>query len=153
MVPALVFQKVVISYHEMRGPRMSLLLLGPPCGQQHILIRLRGGGPKCLKICSKSHFLLNSRCNAGPGFWSKFEPFVVGPRFRPAFRASSLRGGVPKCLKISSKSHFLSYSRCNAGPGFCSKFGLLVAGPRLRPAFRASSLRVGGQNLFKKVTF
>ena len=90
MVPALVFQKVVISYHEMRGPRMTLLLLGPPCGQQHVLIRLRGGGPKCLKICSKNHFLSKSRCVAGPELWSKLFPneasSLLGPPFRPEIR-------------------------------------------------------------------
>ena len=48
-------------------------------------------------------------------------PFVVGPPFRPAFRASSLRGGGPKFLKICSKIHFLSNSRCNAGPDFWFK--------------------------------
>ena len=90
MVPALVFQKVVISYHEMRGPRMCFLLLGPPCGQQHVLIRLRGGGPKCLKICSKNHMLSQSRCVAGPELWSKViqneASSLLGPPFRPELR-------------------------------------------------------------------
>ena len=69
---------------------MTLLLLGPPCGQQHVLIRLRGGGPKCLKICSKNHFLSQSRCVAGPRFWSKLLQIeaasLLGPPFRPEIR-------------------------------------------------------------------
>ena len=60
-------------------------------------------------------------CNAGPGFWSKFDPFVVGPRFRPVFRASSLRGGGPKFLQICSKNHFFELLAWNAGPDFWSK--------------------------------
>ena len=69
---------------------MSLLLLGPPCGQQHVLIRLRGGGPTCLKICSKNHFLSEPRCVAGPELWSKLiqneASSLLGPPFRPEIR-------------------------------------------------------------------
>ena len=60
-------------------------------------------------------------------------PFVVGPPFRPAFRASSLRGGGPKFLKICSKNHFLSNSRCNAGPEFWSKLIQIEASSLLGP--------------------
>ena len=126
MVPALVFQKVVISYHEMRGTRMGLLLLGPPCGQQHVLIRLRGGGAKCLKICSKNHFLSEPRCVAGRGFWSKLlqieAPLLLVSPFRPPIRRDSPPGkGGGKRLKICAKKCFLSKSRCVAGPGFWPK--------------------------------
>ena len=55
----------------MRGPRLCLLLLGPPSGQHYVESCIFGGGPKFLKICSKIHFLSNSRCNAGPDFWLK----------------------------------------------------------------------------------
>ena len=47
---------------------MAAFVVGPPCVQQYVGERIRGGGPKCLKICSKNHFLSNSRCNAGPDF-------------------------------------------------------------------------------------
>ena len=70
-MPALFFQKVVVSYKEMRGTRLGVLLLGPPSGQHYVESCLRGGGPKFLKICSNIHFLSNSRCNAGPDFWLK----------------------------------------------------------------------------------
>ena len=47
-----------------------------------------GGGPKCLKICSKNHFLSQSRCVAGPRCWSKLLQIeaasLLGPPLRPA---------------------------------------------------------------------
>ena len=89
-MPALFFQKVVVSYKEMRGPRLSLLLLGPPSGQKYVESSLRGGGPKCLKICSKNHFLSKSRCVAGAELWSKLiqhaASSLLGPPFRPEIR-------------------------------------------------------------------
>ena len=54
-----------VSYQEMRGPRWTLLLLGPPSGQHYVESSLRGGVPKCLKICAKIRFLSKSRCVAG----------------------------------------------------------------------------------------
>ena len=118
MVPALVFQKVVISYHEMRCARIAFFVVGPPlrpathpdsppgrgaqmsqnlfknilfdqismccwprilaqidpnrsfftlvpppCGQQHILIRLRGGGAQMSQnLFQKSLFERTSMC-------------------------------------------------------------------------------------------
>ena len=146
MVPALVFQKVVISYHEMRGPRMCFLLLGPPCGQQHVLIRLRGGGPKCLKICSKNHFLSEPRCVAGRGFWSKLvqieAPLLLVPPFRPPIRRDSPPGkGGGKRLKICAKIRFLCKSQCIAGPGFSSKLIQIEASSLLGPPFRPETRR------------
>ena len=89
-VPALLFQKVLISYQETRGVRLGLLLLGPPCGQQHLGESPPGGVPKCLKICSKNHFLSKSRCVAGPELWSKLiqneASSLLGPPFRPEIR-------------------------------------------------------------------
>ena len=55
-----------------------------------------GGGPKCLKICSKNHFLSQSRCVAGPRFWSKLLQIeaasLLGPPFRPEIRRRLPRG-------------------------------------------------------------
>ena len=62
----------------------------PPSGQKHVEGSLRGGGPKCLKICSKNHFLSKSRCVAGPELWSKLiqneASSLLGPPFRPEIR-------------------------------------------------------------------
>ena len=80
----------------MRDARTAFLLLRPPGGQQHVVIRLRGGGPKSLKICAKTHFWKNSRCVAGPGFCSKLiqieAPLLLVPPFRPPIRRDSPPG-------------------------------------------------------------
>ena len=52
-------------------PNRSFFTFGPPFRPAFRASSLRGGGPKFLKICSKIHFLSNSRCNAGPDFWLK----------------------------------------------------------------------------------
>ena len=74
-------------------------------------------------------------------------PFVVGPPFRPAFRASSLRGGGPKCLKICSKIHFLSYlpgmlaqtfGQIDPNRSFFTSWGL--AGAPVWPEFHRTGL-------------
>ena len=124
-MPALFFQKVVVSYQEMRGPRTTLLLLGPPSGQHYVESSLRGGGPTFLKICSKKHFLSTSRCNAGPEFWSNLiqieaSSLLGPPSGQHSGQVTSGEGG-PKFLKICSEIHFLSNSRCNAGPDFWLK--------------------------------
>ena len=51
------------------APNRSFFTFGPPFRPAFRASSLRGGGPKFLKICSKIHFLSNSRCNAGPDFW------------------------------------------------------------------------------------
>ena len=62
----------------------------PPSGQKHVEGSLRGGGPKCLQICSTNHFLSQSRCVAGPELWSKLiqneAAALLGPPFRPEIR-------------------------------------------------------------------
>ena len=139
-MPALFFQKVVVSYKEMRSPQTCLLLLCPPSGQHYVESSLRGGVPKCLKICSKNHFLSNSRCNAGPEFWSKLIQIeassLLGPPSGQHYVESCIFGGGPKFLKICSKIHFLSNSRCNAGPDFWSKLIQIEACSLLGPPFR-----------------
>ena len=95
MVPALFFQKVVVSYHELRGPRIACLLLGPPCVQQYVGERIRGGGPKCLKICSKTYFLIKSRCVAGPGFWPKSIQIEASSLWCPPLRSAIRRDSPP----------------------------------------------------------
>ena len=71
----------------------------PPSGQKHVEGSLRGGGPKCLKICSTNHFLSNSQCIAGPDFWSKLIQIdassLVGPPSGQKDVESGLRGGGP----------------------------------------------------------
>ena len=104
---------------------MAVLLLGPPSGQHYVESSLRGGVPKCLKICSKNHFLSNSRCNAGPEFWSKLMQIeassLLGPPSGQHYVESCSKSDFPKFIKICSKIHFLSNSRCNAGPDFWLK--------------------------------
>ena len=98
---------MLVSYHEMTHARIGFLLLGPPCGQQHILIRLRGGGPKCLKICSKIQFLNKSRCVAGLGFWSNLIQIEasspLGPPLRPATHRESPPGRGGQMFQILFK--------------------------------------------------
>ena len=48
-----------------------MFVVGTPLWPAIQASSLRGGGPKFLKICTTNHFLSNSRCNAGPEFWSK----------------------------------------------------------------------------------
>ena len=71
--------------------RSKLLhLWAPPAGQKHVEGSLRGGGPKCLKICSKNHFVSQSRCVAGPELWSTLiqheASSLLGPPCRPEIR-------------------------------------------------------------------
>ena len=138
----------------MTPTRSCFLLLAPPCGQQHVVIRLRAGVPNCLKICSKTNFWNNSRCVAGPGCLSKLLPIeapsLLGPPpFRPPIRRDSPPGkGGGTRLKICAKIRFLSKSRCVAGPGFSSKLiqieasSLLggLAGAPVWPEFHRSGL-------------
>ena len=67
---------------------MGFFVVGPPCGQQHLGEPPPGGVSKCLKICSKIHFLSQSRCVAGPRFWSQLLQIdaasLLGPPLRPA---------------------------------------------------------------------
>ena len=144
IVPALLFQKVVVSYQETRGVRSGFLLLGPPCGQQHLEGCLREGCPNVSKFVKKNRFLSQSRCVAGPRCWSKLLQIeaaaLLGPPSGQKPVEGSLRGGGPQCLKICSKNHFLSQSRCVAGPRFWSKLLQIEAsslwGPPCRPETR-----------------
>ena len=56
IVPALLFQKVLVSYYEMTDARIALLLLGPPCGQKHVEGCLREGGPNVSNFVPKITF-------------------------------------------------------------------------------------------------
>ena len=89
-MPALGFQKVVVSYKEMRGTRMVFLLLGPPSGQHYLEGCLREGWPNGSKFLQKIHFLRQSRCVAGPALWSKLiqneASSLLGPPLRPEIR-------------------------------------------------------------------
>ena len=100
-------------------------LLGPPSGQHSGKVASGEGGPKFLKICSKIHFLSNSRCNAGPDLWLKLIQIdassLLGPPSGQHYVESCSKSDFPKFLKICSKIHFWSNSRCNAGPGFWLK--------------------------------
>ena len=66
-------------------------LVGPPLAASNTSKVASGKGvAKRLKICSKIHFLRQSRCVAGPAFWSKLIQIeassLVGPPFRPEIR-------------------------------------------------------------------
>ena len=93
------------------------LLLGPPCGQQHLGESPPGGVPKSLKICSKNHFLSQSRCVAGPRFLSKLLQIeaasLLGPPLRPATPRRLPPGrGAHMSQNLFKKSLFEPISVC-----------------------------------------
>ena len=73
------------------APNRSCCTFGPPLAASNTSKVASGvGGPKCLKICSKNHFLSEPRCVAGPELWSKLLQIeaasLLGPPFRPETR-------------------------------------------------------------------
>ena len=140
MVPALLFQKVLVSYKEMRGARLGLLLLGPPLRPETRRRLPPGRGAQMSQNLFKNHFLSNLRGNAGPEFWSKLIQIeassLLGPPSGQHYVESCIFGGGPKFLKICSKIHFLSNLRGNAGPEFGSKLLQIESSSLLGPSFR-----------------
>ena len=72
------------------GCQIVSFVVGPPLRPETRGRLPPGGGPKCLKICSKKHFLSQSRCVAGPELWSKLiqneASSLLAPPFRPEIR-------------------------------------------------------------------
>ena len=96
-VPALLFQKVVVSHHEMRGPRIAFFVVGPPCGQQHLEGCLRaGGGQTSQNLFKNSLFEQTSVC-CWPSIVVKIDPkrsfFTFGPPL-PARNTSKVASGL-----------------------------------------------------------
>ena len=119
----------------------------PPSGQKHVEGSLRGGGPECLKNCSKNHFFSRSRCIAGPDFWWKLIPneasSLLGPPL-PARNTSKVASGLllgcswaaPGCAWAAPGCSWAAPGRLLAAPGWPSPSpGLLLgcswAGPGL----------------------
>ena len=76
-----------------------------------------GGVPKCFKICSKNHFFSQSRCVAGPRFWSKLLQIeaasLLGPPLRPATPRRLPPGrGAQMSQHLFNKSLFEPISVC-----------------------------------------
>ena len=72
-------------------PNQNLpFVVGPPLRPATPRRLPPGGVAKSLKISSKKHFLSQSRCVAGPRFWSKLLQIdaasLLGPPFRPEIR-------------------------------------------------------------------
>ena len=138
------------------GSQRDLFVVGPPFRPAFRASSLRGGVPKCLKICSKNHFLSNSRCNAGPEFWSKLIQIeassLLGPPSGQHYVESCSKSDFPKFLKICSKIHFLSNSRCNAGPDFWLKLIQIEAssllGVSLAPVCGQNSIALASWGVF-----
>ena len=88
-------------------------LLGPPSGQHSGQVASGEGDPKFLKICSKIHFLSNSRCNAGPDFWSKLIQIeassLLGVSLAPLCGQNSIAlaswGVLGRFLQLCSHTH------------------------------------------------
>ena len=72
------------------GYQIEPFVVGPPLRPATPRRLPPGGVPKCLKICSKKHFLSQSRCVAGPELCSKLiqneASSLLGPPFRPEIR-------------------------------------------------------------------
>ena len=140
-VPALLFQKVLVSYQETRGPRSGVLLLGPPCGQHYLEGCLREGGPNVSKFVQKSTFGANLGVLLAHDFGQNCSKSTLlhfwAPPAGQKHVEGSLRGGGPKCLKICSKKHFLSKSRCVAGPEYWSQLMQIEASSLLGPLLPA----------------
>ena len=73
------------------APNRSCFTFGPPLAASNTSKVASGqGGSKRLKICSKIHFFIQSRCVAGPELWSKLiqneASSLLGPPFRPELR-------------------------------------------------------------------
>ena len=96
----------------MRGSQHALLLLGPPCGQQHILIRLRGGGPKCLQNLFKNILFDQISMCCWPRILAQIDPnrsffTLVPPPLRSAIRRDSPPGrGVQLSQNLFKKNTF-----------------------------------------------
>ena len=99
------------------GCQIGSFVVGPPLRPETRRRLPPGGAPKCLQICSKKHFLSQSRCVAGPRFWSKLLQIeaasLLGPPSRPETRRRLPPGrGAQMSQNLFKKSLFEQISVC-----------------------------------------
>ena len=106
MVPALLFQKVLVSYKEMRGPRLGLLLLGPPLRPETRRRLPPGRGAQMSQNLFKKTFFEPISVCCWPRLLVKIAPnrsFFTFGRPLPARNTSKVASGeggpeVSKCM-------------------------------------------------------